>query len=203
MIAGGYYRIKVKLYTIISEFRSGGYTLSEWISKNEKNFVLAHEPWNKNNTFFTNGVNPMETSWIDKIENNIILKDLWEEWKDYGDLIKRSDKIICLYRNNYYDQVRSLLYAKKTKKWHGERYDAEDVKIITREEIDEYINNSGFIVTKRKFKKWREENNFFSISYESLYNLNGINRVIDYLETEKRIPFPHKKRYFIEYKNII
>jgi hypothetical protein len=193
----------MKLYTIISEFRSGGYTLGEWISKNESESVFAHEPWSDSNDFFTKSTDPKETSWIDKIQNNVVLKDLWEEWKDYSNLIKRSDKIICLYRDNHYDQVRSLLYAKKTKKWHGERYDREDVKIITGEEIDEYINNSGFIVSKEKFKKWREENNFFSVSYESLYNLDGIKLVVDYLDIDKKLPFPHKKRYFTDYKNLI
>ena len=162
------------IYTILSEFRSGGFTLGEWIAKNEKDFIFAHEPWSDWNKIYTESLDPSETDWIEKIEKNLVIKELWSENEDYSELIRKSSKVICLYRENWYEQIRSFLYAKKTERWHNIFYDIKDIeKNISEEELKKCMEDHNFLKYKSKFQSWISKENLFSISYEDLYYRGG------------------------------
>ncbi len=121
--------------TVIAEGRSGGQTLTEWFRLSLKNkFIIAHEPYNPDNNDFTKDVNYKDTSWIDP-NKSYFIKELWRNNVDFSTLLDISDVVMCLYRENWYEQSRSYLFAEKTNLWHH-RYNGDMVKkIITEEEI--------------------------------------------------------------------
>jgi hypothetical protein len=67
-------------------------------------------------------------SYVDWIDNfkNIFIKEMFYKDQDYTNLLNKSEKVICLYRENWYAQVRSLLFQEKQAEFLFS-YDKKDV----------------------------------------------------------------------------
>ena len=102
------------IYTIIAEGRSGSQNLLNWLSVALPNFEPIHEPFNPAETRYTQDISGNDLSWISP-NKNYVIKELWHTDRNFTPLIEKSDKIICLYRENWFEQVSSLLYAFKTR----------------------------------------------------------------------------------------
>jgi hypothetical protein len=188
--------------TVIAEGRSGGQTLTEWFRLSLKNkFIIAHEPYNPDNNDFTKDVNYKDTSWIDP-NKSYFIKELWRNNVDFSTLLDISDVVMCLYRENWYEQSRSYLFAEKTNLWHH-RYNGDMVKkIITEEEIISYYGTS-LKNNKEEFKNWIDLKKIPSISYENLYFSNGINFVKNTFKLNSEVEFPIGSKYYTEGQSLI
>lgn len=161
------------IYTIIAEGRSGGQTLTEWFKLSLNDFYVVHEPFNKDHNDYTENTDKTDFTWIDKSKNYVI-KELYSE--NILPLLEHSDKIICLYRENWKEQVRSLLYAVKTNRWHIKYTEQSVKKTVTEEEIISFYEKYSK-AEKERFQTFIKTNNLKSISYEQLYYGNGITEV--------------------------
>jgi hypothetical protein len=181
------------IYTIIAEGRSGSQNLLNWLSTALPNFESIHEPFNPNETRYTQDISGNDLSWI--VPNrNYIIKELWHTDRNFVPLIEKSDKIICLYRENWFEQVSSLLYAFKTNKWHS-KYTVEKLRdTISEGEILDYYENIQKDV-KEKFQKFIQERGIKSVSYEDLYQGQGIYDVKGHFGIETDHNFPFSGRY--------
>lgn len=187
------------IYTIIAEGRSGGQTLTEWFRLSLNDFIIAHEPFNKDNNDFTKNTDKTDFSWIDE-NKNYFIKELYSD--DILPLINKSDKVMCLYRENWKEQTKSLLYALKTNMWHL-KYNEENVKKhVTEEEIIDFYENN-FKNIKKQFNDFIIKNNFSSISYENLYYGNGIDKVKEHFNITSKIEFPLGQKYFTKENPLI
>jgi hypothetical protein len=186
------------VYTIIAEGRSGGQTLTEWFKLSLPNFIVAHEPFNCDNFNFTKNTNKTDFTWVDK-NKNYFVKELFSE--DILPLLSISDKVMCLYRENWEEQIKSLLYAMKTNKWHI-KYTEDNVKKLVSD--DDVINfyNSGFKEKKEAFQSFIVKNNLISISYEQLYYDNGIEKIKEHFNINSNINFPLGQKYLTK-ENIL
>lgn len=175
---------------IISEGRTGGTTLSEYLNNELSGHISITEPytnpikgWVKDNT---------DTEWIEKYENCVV-KEIYKKKYNLLKLSKLCDKVFCVYRENWYEQTKSMLYAEKV--GFIRDYNIADVnKIITDEMINERY--TYFVKEEKKeFQNFIKNNNFLSISYEDLYYKNGIDKIIEYLGIKRLNTFPPVQRY--------
>jgi hypothetical protein len=182
------------VYTIISEARSGSSHLIDWVRESLPNFVACPEPWlNDQPEFDTKGNDISYIDWIDDF-HNIFIKEMFYENQDYTNLMNRSDKVICLYRENWYAQVRSLLFQEKQNEFLF-NYEKSDVdKIITEQMIlDKY--NSSHIHHKTNFQNFISDRNLVSISYEELYYGNGFDKFKNHFNIASDLKFPLYERH--------
>jgi hypothetical protein len=187
------------IYTIIAEGRSGGQTLTEWFKHALNDFIVVHEPFNKNYNAYTKNTDKTDFTWMDK-NKNYLIKELYSD--DILPLIKHSNKTICLYRENWKDQVKSLLYALKTNRWHI-KYTEDNVnKIITEDEIINFYENN-YKKEKENFQSFIRGNNLKSISYEDLYYNNGIIEIKSHFNISSNIHFPIGQRYYTKENPLI
>jgi hypothetical protein len=182
------------VYTIISEPRSGSSQLIDWVRESQPNFIIAPEPWlNKQPEFDTDNKNISHVDWIDDFYN-IFIKEIFYDHENYDNLIKKSDKVICLYRDNWYAQVRSLLFQEKQSEFLF-NYDKKDVdNLITEDMILKYYN-THHIHHKNKFKEFISNKNLTSLSYEELYYGNGIKKFKDHFNITSEVKFPLYERH--------
>lgn len=187
------------IYTIIAEGRSGGQTLMEWFKLSLNNFYIVHEPFNENYNEYTENTDKTDLTWIDE-NKNYVIKELY--CKNIIPLFERSDKVICLYRENWKEQVRSFLYALKTDKWHTRYTETTVRKIITEEEIASFYEEH-YKAQKERFQTFIKTNNLKSISYEQLYYGNGIIEVKNHFNIVSDIDFPIGQRYYTKENPLI
>ena len=181
------------IYTIIAEPRSGGVSLMNWIEKSLPEFTIAQEPWFNENDLWITGEDVNEVDWIKKY-NNICIREIYEPTRDFTNLINISDKVLCLYRKNWREQVRSLLYQ-EIQNIYLDTYDEQDVlKLITIEMINDRYK-SNFKKHKDGFKKFIKENNFISVSYEELYYGDAIDIVKKHFNFDNNVEFPLNMRH--------
>ena len=181
------------IYTIIAEPRSGGVSLMNWIEKSLPEFTIAQEPWFNENDLWITGEDVSEVDWIKKYKN-ICIREIYKPTRDFTNLINISDKVLCLYRENWQEQVRSGLYQ-EIQNSYLDTYDEQDVlKSITIEMINDRYG-SYFKKHKDFFKKFIKENNFISVSYEELYYGEAIDIVKKHLNFDNNIEFPLNMRH--------
>jgi hypothetical protein len=180
-------------YTIIAEPRSGGTSLMYWFEKVFPNFTNITEPYTNMETGWVDVRDPMQIDWLNQYDD-VVLKEIYEYDYNFKNLINKSDKVICLYRENWFAQIKSLLYLEYRDKFTTS-YSIEEVNsVITKEDIV-YRYRTIQRERKRQFQEFIKENDFFAISYESLYFSNGIKTLKDYLGIQTDIQFPVQKRY--------
>jgi len=176
---------------LLCEPRSGSTNLANWFICN-KDFTVLQEPLNKNGLDYKKGISPREWEYT---TDHFLIKEIYVPNANLVDLINLADKIILLYREKVEEQIESWLVASQTNQWSSEW--ASGRIVITRE--DDKINY--FRSLKSGFKNdYLDNQDFFSISYEELYNGNGIEKVIDYLniDTLENKNFPYGKKYKLE-----
>ena len=131
------------VYTIIAEPRSGGTSLMNWIEKSLPNYVIAQEPYYINNDRWVDGENTNNVKWIDNYEN-LFIREIFKQERSVDLLLKRSDKVLCLYRENWYDQMKSTLYQRVVNfNEYMTTYKKEDVDSLVTGDLTwkDYINS--------------------------------------------------------------
>jgi hypothetical protein len=184
------------IYTIIAEGRCGGQSLLGWLNISLKNeYIIANEPFRKGNNIYTKDTSKTDFSWL-KENKNYIIKELNDDnsSKTFKPLLDLSDKIICIYRENWKEQLYSQLYGQRTKRWHTKYTIEQRDKLISENDVIEYYNNF-YKEKKEKFQYFIKENNLESITYEELYYNNGIEKIKKYFNIESNIEFPFGQRY--------
>jgi len=175
------------IITIIAEPRSGSTNLANWFYNN-KSFTTLFEPSDSNSNWYQRDKSPKQYKFTTK---NLCIKEIYYPNKNFEELTIISDKIICLYRENYKEQLESFLNSVITNNWHRPYvYTEKTGKIIN--EKTEY-----FKILKTEFKEKYLNYNFFNISYENLYYADGIKSVIKYIGDDelKDFEFPVGEKY--------
>ena len=177
--------------TILAEPRSGSTNLTNWFYHN-KNFTTLFEPLNPMSNWFQKDITPI--NYLYNTEH-LCIKEVYYPHKDWTDIIEVSDKIIILYRKDYIKQLESFLNAVRTSNWGGE-YVYKHIDTTVIKENTDYFNE-----LKTKFKEKYIDMDFFKISYEELYNENGFQKVVDYINLDcvENKNFPYGQKYRIEF----
>jgi hypothetical protein len=165
---------------IISEPRTGSYNLLKWFMLDDRFTVFR-------NTLKLNE-NKIEKSYEYNSEH-LIVCSYPNGVDDYlPESLSFFDKIVCLHRENFQKQLQSYMNAVSEFNWDSE-YFYKDIH-IKKEEI--FIKK-----IKNKFNS-NYLKNYFSISYEDLYEKNNINKLLDYIKIDSeyldRFPFGRKYR---------
>ena len=119
---------------------------------------------------------------------------------ELNDLIKISDKIIILYRENIELQLESLVNGYITNnfetKWVHKPVDKSRLDKIPNLLIENFFNVKNDIKNDLI-----ESQNYFTISYEELYFNNGFQKLVDYINLEEvqNINFPFGEKYRIDF----
>jgi len=179
--------------TIIAEPRSGSTNLANWFYFKQDFTVLFEPITNKNLRWYKNGEH------IDKWKYdtpNLLVKEVYNDYHFFDELINKSDKVIILFRENEKKQSESWINAKKTNNWDKNWID----KGIADEMEFEFFKQ----LKKSFFEKFLTKN-YFNISYEDLYYNNGFGKIIEYIgiDTLENYGFPYGKKYRIEQTKII
>ena len=181
------------VYTIIAEARTGGSHLVEALNKKLPYFELAAEPWNLAPNNFTDSTDVTCIDWINNHEN-IIIKEIYNPDSDFLPLINRSDKVLCIYRDNWYAQIKSILYHRLFNEWQWEYKKTDVDNTISDEEI--YKNyHRGYKSKKKHFQDFIKRMNLPSISYEKLYYQNGVSKIKEIFNLDDSFEFPIYERH--------
>lgn len=172
---------------LIAEARSGSTNLAKWLHESLPNFRLLNEPFNYRSTDYVG-----ENGDIDYSKNIIISKKYFFNEELVNKVLKNSDKVFCLTRENTVEQIESYMMALKTNNWYDEYspngvYDNIDENIL--KEVEKFKES------KNDFKKFIEVNNLKSFTYENLFLRNGIDELKLYLNIDLDVQFPYGKRY--------
>ena len=175
---------------IIAEGRTGGTTLMEYLSNELSGYTSITEPYTNSDLGWVKDMSDIE--WIKKYENCII-KEIFKNKYNLPKLAEQCDKVFCVYRENWYEQTKSILYAEQV--GFIRDYSVTDVdKLITDEMIYEryryYVKKD-----KKQFQNFIKDNNYLSVSYEDLYYGNGIDKIKHYLVIQTQNIFPPVQRY--------
>ena len=193
------------IITILAEYRSGSTNLAKWFGLNS-DFTVLVEPLNPN------GIgNRRQISKITKYEKNpktwnyptkhLLVKEIYDKTiPELNDLIKISDKIIILYRENIELQLESLVNGYITNnfetKWVHKPVDKSRLDKKTNLLIENFFNVKNDIKNDLI-----ESQNYFTISYEELYFNNGFQKLVDYINLEEvqNINFPFGEKYRVDF----
>jgi len=182
------------IITILCEPRSGSTSLGLWFRKH-KDFSVLFEPFtNKNYRGFSDKVTIKniydKATWKYKTPHLVIKEVCYDNDFNYEYILSNSDKVIILTRENFKEQTESYLMALNTNIWHSP-YKFENKKITD-------TNYEDLTLNKKCIEKYKNRN-YLHITYEELYFENGINKILDYIDTEiKDIKkFPLNKKYRI------
>lgn len=183
------------VYTIIAEARTGGTHLVDSLYKELPNFELAVEPWNGAPNNFTDNNDISNVDWIDNYEN-IIIKEIWNDNDDVNflPLIEKSDRVLCLYKENWYSQIKSMLYSRNFQEWQLEYKKTDVEKMVGDDEIYEFYYDH-FKWYKKEFQNFIKTKNLPSISYEKLYFQNGVEEIKILFNLKNTFQFPIYERY--------
>ena len=169
------------IITLLCEPRSGSTNLANWFYFN-KNFTTLFNP------------SDIKSKWYNKEytynTKHLLIKEDYYHYKNFDELISKSDKIILLYRENEMEQIESWINAKITNNWDREWISAD---------IKNDNENEFFKDLKKSFKKKYLDKNYFKISYEELYYNGGLEKILNYLDIKelKNENFPYGKKYRI------
>lgn len=181
------------IYTVIAEPRSGGVSLMNWIEKSLPEFTIAQEPWFIENDLWVVGEDVSNVEWVKKYDN-IFIREIYKSTRDFSKLIEISDKVICLYRENWEEQIRSSLFQ-ETNNEYLDNYDETDVLNVVTNDMIKHRYVYYFKEHKQKFKQLIKENNFISVSYEELYYGDDIDVVKKHFNINSDIEFPLNNRH--------
>jgi hypothetical protein len=181
------------IYTIIAEPRSGGVSLMNWVEKSLPNFTISQEPWFIENDLWVNGEDVSEVEWVKKYDN-IFIREIYKPTRDFNNLIKISDKVLCLYRDNWEEQIRSSLFQETNEKYL-DNYNETDVLDVVTNDMIRHRYVYYFKEHKEKFKQFIKENNFPSVSYENLYYGDGVGIIKKHFNFDTDIEFPLNTRH--------
>ena len=181
------------IYTVIAEPRSGGVSLMNWIGESLPEFTIAQEPWYVENNFWVEGGDVTDVGWIKKYDN-IFIREIYRPDRDFTNLINISDDVICLFRENWEDQIKSCLYQEIHEIYLDSYEEKEVSKIITRDMIL-YRYDTVFKNQKDMFQQYIVENNYTSVSYEKLYYGGGIEIIKNHFNINTDILFPLNTRH--------
>ena len=174
---------------IIAEGRTGGTTLMEYLSNELTGYTSITEPYTNTENGWIENNDMLDIGWLNKFDN-FIIKEIFQPEYDFTNLIRECDKVFCVYRENWYQQTKSILYAEQV--GFIRDYNIEEVnKVVT----DNAIFERNIKKSKEVFKNFIKENNFTNVTYEDLYYGNGIDVVKKYLNMEFVNKFPPVKRY--------
>jgi hypothetical protein len=174
---------------IIAEGRTGGTTLMEYLSNELTGYTSITEPYTNTENGWIENDDMLDIGWLNKFDN-FIIKEIFQPKYDFTNLIRECDKVFCVYRENWYQQTKSILYAEQV--GFIRDYNIEEVnKVVT----DNAIFERNIKKSKEVFKNFIKENNFTNVTYEDLYYGNGIDVVKKYLNMEFVNNFPPVKRY--------
>ncbi len=181
------------IYTIIAEPRSGGTALMDWLEQSMPDYKIAQEPYFIQNSRWVEGEDVSKVDWIDEY-NNIVIREIYKNERDFTNLINKSDKVICLFRRNWYEQIKSILFNRHKDHYLTTYTEQEVNQLVTDEEIDKYYNDF-FIKEKTGLKNLIKRNRFDTIVYEDLYYGNHIDKVKSFFNITSEVPFPINKRH--------
>jgi hypothetical protein len=183
---------------LLCEPRSGSTNLANWFYYN-KNFTILFNPDippehinSLDDKWYQNEISPKNYEY--KTEHLLIKEDFYH-YKDYSEFTNISDKVICLYRKNESEQIESWVNAKKTNNWSNRWvYLKSDFK------LDETEVNFFRELKKTFRERYLTDPTHFKISYEELYNENGFQKIVDYLNLDcvENINFPIGGKYRID-----
>ena len=97
--------------TILTEPRAGSTNLANWFGDSCNNLTILYLPSDFKSKWYQNDVSPKE--YIYKTKHILVKEDFYPE-KNFDELIKISDKVIFLYRENETEQIESWIEAKRT-----------------------------------------------------------------------------------------
>lgn len=172
---------------ILAEGRTGGTTLMEYLSNELSGHTSITEPYTNQTTGWLK-----QEEWLNEYENFIVKEIYGGDNYDLPKLVEKCDKVFCVYRKNWYEQIRSTLYAEKVGFIHD--YNITDVNKLVTDEMIIY-KSKGFIKVKERFQDFIRYNNYLSVSYEDLYYGNGIDKIKNYLGIQTQNIFPPVQRY--------
>lgn len=177
---------------IIAEGRTGGTTLMDYLKIQFPNHKLITEPYTNREKGWIETDDVTNVEWY-KEYDNVIVKEIYKDEYDFTNLINSSDKVFCIYRKNWYEQVRSILYSEQVGFIY--EYNISDVeKSVTNDMIlQRYLEHHK--PYKKSFQSFIKRNNFINVTYEDLYYGNGIDVIKEYLNINSIDGFPPVKRY--------
>jgi len=132
---------------IIAEGRTGGTTLMEFLSNELIGYTSITEPYTNTKTGWVENNNMLDIRWLNKFDN-FIIKEIFQTDYDFTNLINECDKVFCLYRENWYQQTKSVLYVEQV--GFTRDYNIEDVNKVVTDEM----------IMERNIKKSKEINIF-------------------------------------------
>ena len=178
---------------IIAEPRTGGTTLMDWLSIELTGYTSITEPYTNTSKKWTDNDDITDIEWYKKFDN-AFLKEIFEYRFDFTNLIESSDKVICVYRKNWYEQVRSILYGEYVKEFlHS--YSIDEVNSVITEDMIQQRYHFYNKKLKSTFQNFIKKHNFINVSYEDLYYGNGIDLIKNYLNINGVTLFPPIERY--------
>lgn len=176
---------------LLCEPRSGSTNLANWFGT-IGDFTIFQEPLNIRHFDYKKGIPAEKWEFNTK---NILIKEIYTKEYNLENLIKFSDKVILLYRENVKEQIESWLVASETDMWSS-------IWIPGRVRLtNEKLKREYFYSLKEEFKsKYLSDDSLFKISYEELYFNGGLIRILDYLNLEgiDASGFPYGKKYRTE-----
>ena len=185
------------IITILAEPRSGSTNLALWF-KFQKNFTVFIEPLNPDMRAYDEYKNGVSPKLWEYNTSNLLVKEICNSnTTDMPELLEMSDKIVLLYRKNKFQQMESWLNATTSGKWY-EKWKPNNLIINNKENKIKYFNNM-----KESFKTdYLDNDSFFKISYEELYNGDGFKRFLNYLNIDdlEDLPFPYGEKLRIDTK---
>jgi len=178
--------------TIMAEPRSGSTSLGNWFYT-QKHFTTLFEPiTGKMMRWYQKGECPTKWKYYTK---HLCVKEIYQPGVDYSKLLSISDKIIILYRENSDEQLASYNNATSTGNWHT-HWKHTPTKIVN----NPIITNRFESIKQGMREHYINNPNYFTTSYEKLYNGNGFSDLLNYLKIEdlSDIPFPYGFKYRVD-----
>ncbi len=179
------------IITILAEPRSGSTNFANWFFYDKRFTVLFNATDPKSKWYKKEG----PESFFYKTKYLLIKEDFYV-FKDYSNIIDKSDKIFFLFRENEKEQIQSWCNSVKTGNWDKEWIWKENNRLLSEELY--------FKELKNKFKEISANPKGMPISYEDLYERNKIEDVLNYLKIENLNAqiWPIGKKYRIFLDNI-
>jgi len=186
------------IVSLICEPRSGSNNLVQWF-RTHKTFDCLTLPSYEKSPDYQNGLTPKNYKFNNE---NLIIKEEFNTYYDFTELISISDFVIYLYRENFKEQIESWFNCNKTKNFSNQWVFEKNKISIPENEIINFKN------LKRDFKEiYLNNNNNFKISYEDLYFNGGIEKIVTFLKNinldTSNFPIGQKYRIDIESRNLI